>query len=57
VLAAAGGGLAAAMVLGLAAIAAADWEKMPRRLLRWAVGVALLGAAFAIAILAPQVLS
>lgn len=57
VLAAAGGGLAAAMVLVLAAIAGADWEKLPRRLLRWAIGLALIAGAFATAIFAPQVLS
>lgn len=52
----AGGGLGAAMVLGLAALAGDDWEKVPRQPLRWAVGVALLAGALVVAFYPPEAL-
>ncbi|RJY09919.1 hypothetical protein [Aurantiacibacter aquimixticola] len=46
-----GGGLAAGGVLGMAALAGADWEKLPRAVLRWTIGPLLLLAAPVIAFL------
>lgn len=56
-MAAAGGALAVAMVLGFAGLAGADWEKLPRLPLRWAVGIALPVGAFAIVLHTPAALS
>ncbi|QZH73970.1 MAG: hypothetical protein JY451_09355 [Erythrobacter sp.] len=55
-LAAAGGGLGAAMVLGMAALAGGDWEKVPRQPLRWVVGGSLLAGAFIVALFPPGTL-
>ena len=52
-LAAAGGAMASAGVLGFAAIAGEDWERMPRKILRWIVVLALVVAAGVVALVAP----
>lgn len=52
-----GGALAAAGVLAFAAIAGADWERMPRELLRWIVAAALMTGAVVIAFLLPEALT
>ncbi|WP_156170043.1 hypothetical protein [Aurantiacibacter luteus] len=49
-LAAAGGALAVIGVLGFAAIAGEDWERMPRRALRWLVVLALTVGAGVVAL-------
>ena len=51
-LAAAGGALACAAALGAAAFARGDWEKLPRRTLQVAVGIALMAGA-AVIVFAP----
>ena len=56
-LAAIGGALGAGGVLVAAALAGEDWERLPRTALRWAVGIALLGAAALIAFSPPSALS
>ncbi|GGD44729.1 hypothetical protein GRI62_10430 [Erythrobacter arachoides] len=49
-LAAAGGALAVAGVLAFAAIAGEDWERMPRKALRWLVVLALVVGAGVVAL-------
>ena len=56
VLVAAGGALAVTGVLGAAALAGPDWEKLPRQPLRWAVGLVFLASAALIAFSPPLAL-
>lgn len=55
-LVAAGGAVAVAGVMAMAALAGDDWEKLPRTALRWGVGLLLLAAAAIIAFSPPAIL-
>jgi len=56
-LVAAGGALAVTSVLGAAVLGGSDWEKLPRRPLRWSVGFVLILSASLIALTPPVALN
>lgn len=55
-LVAAGGALAVAAVMGMAALMGEDWQKLPRMPLRWGVGIVLLASGAIIGFAPPAAL-